>query len=147
MCLIIYFGFFYPSSHFWQLFPYIKNLSQSKRRVWEFLSKQMVFRSRKLYRYIGSLSVPPCSEGVIRTVVKKVVLVSMPISCNTYCCLHFFCLLTLSLFISCRLGLFQGSKCNCWDRDVADDASPHLLHKNCFKIFYICCNIKVLFFI
>jgi hypothetical protein len=38
---------------------------------------------------------------------------------NTYfprdCCLHFFCLLTLSLFISCRLGLFQGSKCNCWE--------------------------------
>lgn len=31
------------------------------------------FGSRKYYRYLGSLTVPPCTEGVLWTIVKKVI--------------------------------------------------------------------------
>ncbi|KAL5994630.1 hypothetical protein ACLOJK_024683 [Asimina triloba] len=34
--------------------------------------KNIKFGSRKYYRYMGSLTVPPCTEGVIWTIIRKV---------------------------------------------------------------------------
>lgn len=35
--------------------------------------KQVKFGSRKYYRYIGSLTVPPCTQDVVWTIVRKVI--------------------------------------------------------------------------
>lgn len=34
--------------------------------------KHIKFGSRKYYRYIGSLTIPPCTQNVVWTILKKV---------------------------------------------------------------------------
>lgn len=57
---------------FWQLLKHIKSIGDKDIDVGNINPGHLKFGSKKYYRYIGSLTTPPCSEGVIWTIVKKV---------------------------------------------------------------------------
>ncbi|KAK1411953.1 hypothetical protein QVD17_32839 [Tagetes erecta] len=68
-----------PDSFLKMMEPYLKALADTRdveASVGMMDPRQIKFGSRKYYRYIGSLTTPPCDQNVIWTIVRKVRTVS-----------------------------------------------------------------------
>ncbi|KAF8398326.1 hypothetical protein HHK36_017253 [Tetracentron sinense] len=61
-----------PDPFLAMLIPSLSSLGTEEKDLGIINPGNIEFGSREYYRYIGSLTVPPCSEGVIWTIVKKV---------------------------------------------------------------------------
>ncbi|KAJ4706332.1 Alpha carbonic anhydrase [Melia azedarach] len=65
-----------PDSFLSKLLPHIKSIGREEKELGIVNPGDINFGSRKYYRYVGSITIPPCTEGVVWTILKKVRTVS-----------------------------------------------------------------------
>ncbi|OAY40380.1 alpha carbonic anhydrase 4 [Manihot esculenta] len=65
-----------PDQFLSRLLPFIKSVTKEEKDLGIINPRDIGFWSRNYFRYNGSLTAPPCSEGVVWTIFQEVIMVS-----------------------------------------------------------------------